>query len=575
MIRSMKSMTLLGSLVFLVLMVACASSGSKETSILRFSLDSAAVEGPFGSPGNPGMPSAPAAPAPAAPAFAVPAPAAPAPAAPAPAAPAPAAASRPGPTGESGAAFDEDLSTALFIKDSAEGPGTEEQAALVSQQRIIVRTVDMRLVVDDVAGSVDDIAALARNAGGWVVSSDRSAKHRGATSVRVPADKLDAFVLSLRNLAVEVDSESSTSKDVTDEYVDNKSRLTSLQATEQALIGLLDRAETVEEALEVQRELSKLQAEIESRQGRIKFLEETAAFSLVNVGLRLAPQDMAVEAGENQTYSVGQFARFRATFVPPEDIEEFTFTWDFGDGSPQVSGHGSAPSVEEGRRFTATVNHTYFDDKDSPYIVEIEITGTGDGGVAEGSDTFIATVTRVPTIEVFAGGNGRAEAGEEIKFEGSFTRPEGLRDIQYKWEFGDQTAPLIVTPEDGVTRATATHVYADHRPFPYNVTLTVTAQSDAGEIETVSQLSVFVAESKGLVISGWSAKDTTRTAIRTMSGVAQVAGTVIIFAVFLSPVWIVIGLVLFFGRRRLSAKRKARAEARQLEERAEPTGSDQ
>ena len=432
----------------------------------------------------------------------------------------------------------------------------------------------MQLVVREVTGSVDDISLLARNAGGWVVSSNRSAKHIGSVAVRVPANQLDAFVLSLRNLSVEVDSESSTSRDVTDEYVDNKSRLTSLKATEVALLGLLDQAQSVEYALEVQRELSKLQANIESIQGRIKFLEETAAFSLVNVSLRLAPMDMVVIAGGDQTYSVGQFARFRATFIPPEDIDEFSFEWDFGDGTPKVIGFGSAPSVDKERRFTATVNHTYFDDKDSPYIVEIEIKGTGDGGAAEGSDTFIATVTRVPTIVVFAGERKLVEEGEEVEFVGSFTRPEGLRNIQYMWEFGDQSVSVIETPEEGVTRAVATHVYADHRPFDYTATLTITAESDAGEIETFSQVGVFVTESRGLVISGWSANDTGKTAIRALSGVAQVVGSVVIWTAIFSPVWLIAGVVFVFSRRRVRASRKARAESMQTEEQIEMGGSE-
>lgn len=572
MIRSMKSLTILGSLVFVMLVMACASiERGKEDSFMQSgsavpasapASDRSAVTG---GPGAPGLPGTPGYPGPAG------APA-PAPSAPAPMAPAAAQASRPT---DSGYGADGDFAKTEEAFGEIEG-GTDEQAALVSQQRIIVRTVHMQLVVNEVAGSVDGIAALAKNAGGWVVSSDRATKHMGSIAVRVPADELDVFVLSLRNLAVEVDSESSTSKDVTDEYVDNKSRLTSLQATEQALIGLLDQARSVEDALAVQTELSKLQANIESIQGRIKFLEETAAFSLVNVGLRLAPVDMLVDAGENQTYSVGQFARFRATFVPPEDIDEFFYSWDFGDGTPVVRGVGSAPSVEEGRRFTATVNHTYFDDKDSPYIVEIKITGTGDGGVAEGEDTFIATVTRIPTIEVFAGQRMQAEEGEEVEFVGSFTRPEGLRDIEYKWEFGDQSAPVIVKPEDGVTRATATHVYADHRPFDYTASLTVTAQTDAGEIETVSHVGVFVTESKGLVISGWSAGDTAKTSVRALSGVAQVVGDVVIVLAIFSPVWLLAGGVIFFARRRgMRIPRRGRSDVQQIEGTSDTSNSSE
>ena len=570
MIRSMKTLTILVSLVFLLLIAGCSSSLVSKSGIAQFASDSG-----FAPEASRGIPSPLMAPVPAPGPIALElsrasrGPSAPA-AASAPSAPA-GLPGNPGNPAFPGGDGDSNFNEESF--GEVEG-GTDEQAALVSQQRIIIRTVNMQLVVREVAGSVDDISLLARNAGGWVVSSNRSAKYIGSVAVRVPADQLDAFVLSLRNLAVEVDSESSTSRDVTDEYVDNKSRLTSLQATEEALLGLLDQARSVEDALAVQRELSKLQANIESIQGRIKFLEETAAFSLVNVGLRLAPMDMEVISGGDQTYSVGQFAKFRATFIPPEDIDEFSFEWDFGDGTPKVMGFGSAPSIKKGERFTATVNHTYFDDKDSPYIVEIEIKGTGDGGVAEGSDTFTATVTRVPSIEVFAGERKQVEEGEEVEFVGSFTRPEGLRNIQYMWEFGDQSLPVIVTPEEGVTRAVATHVYADHRPFEYTATLTITAESDAGKIETLSQVGVSVRESRGLVISGWSASDTGKTAIRTLSVVAQVVGSVIIWVAIFSPVWLIAGAVFVFGRRRVRARRQARAESMPAEEHIEIGSSE-
>ena len=43
------------------------------------------------------------------------------------------------------------------------------RAQLVTQQRIIVRTVDMTLVVDDIQGAIDSVADLAVESDGWVV----------------------------------------------------------------------------------------------------------------------------------------------------------------------------------------------------------------------------------------------------------------------------------------------------------------------------------------------------------------------------------------------------------------------
>ena len=429
---------------------------------------------------------------------------------------------------------------------------TEQQAALVSQQRIIVRTVDMGLVVNDVPGALDRVRSLAEGLGGWLVSSDRSQKHRGFISVRVPAGELDGAIDTLRDLAVEVEREISTSRDVTDEYVDVTARLSNLDVTHEALVKLLERADDVEDALGVQRELTRVQEEIERLQGRIKFLEETAAFSLVNVSLRRSPVDMVVDAGADMTFSVGEVARFRASFEPPEDIDEFEFTWDFGDGSPPIRGTRTARSAEDDdTRFTATVTHVYRDDRDSPFIAEIKLTGTGDAGVAEGEATTNITVTRLPVVEVFAGESMTVEDGDDVEFIGSFTRPEALADVRFRWEFGDGTPPVIGTIDEGLTRAVATHAYADHRAQPYTATLTITAQSEAGEVEAQESLFVLVTESEGWTISGWSAGDSGRTAVRALSGVGQALGTFFIWLGIFSPIWIIGGILGVVAVRRV------------------------
>ena len=442
---------------------------------------------------------------------------------------------------------------------------TEVEAALVSQKRIIVRTVHMGLEVADVAESVDAIGDLAEELGGWVISSDRSQKHRGSISIRVPAEDLDGAIERLRGMASDVTSEVSTSRDVTDEFVDTTARLKNLEATEDALLKLLERTGKVEDLLKVQQELTRVQGEIERLEGRIKFLEQTSAFSLINVNLELEPMDMPVDPGPEKTFSVGQVARFRASFQPPEGIEDFQFTWDFGDGSRLVTGNRTAPALEEGTRFTATVNHVYSDDRDSPFIAEIEITGTGDTGVAEGKKTVVVTVTKVPTIEVFAGELQTVDEGEKVEFAGSFTRPEGLRDLKFEWSFGDGSPPITGSVAGGETNAIATHEYADHRPFPYRATLTISAESDAGEVEASSSVEVFVSESEGWVIAGWSPADRGKTAVRTLSGVGQATGTILIWAAIFSPIWIITLAVVYKGsgriRRRSSSPEGSGPEA--------------
>ena len=436
------------------------------------------------------------------------------------------------------------------MADAGDGGTRDQVAQLATQRRIIVYTVDMTLEVADIAASVDTVGALAQQMGGWVVSTNRAEKHRGFVAIRVPADRLDEAIARLRGIAADVVSEISSSRDVTDEYVDLTSRLGNLNAAEAALLRLFDRAETVEEALDVRRTLTEVQGEIEVLKGRIAFLEQTSAFSLVNVTLVLEPQDISVDAGGEQVAGVGRPVTFRAFFDAPEGIEDFSYTWDFGDATPTEFSDRTARTAD-GRWVTAPITHYYGDDDGSPYFAQITIMGTGEAGAVEGEDSVVVTISEIPVIEVFAGDDLSVEEDEEALFTGSFTRPEGVSDLRFTWTFGDGAPSVTGDVAPGVTIAEATHAYADHRPAPYTATLTVTGKTGAGEVEASGSVRVRVSQKEGYVIGGWSAGETGKDAIRALSAVGAGLFILVIWLLIFSPVWIVALLVgLFLWRRR-------------------------
>ena len=455
-------------------------------------------------------------------------------------------------------------------RESREDLNSRTNISVAAQNRIIVHTAHAVLVVGDVAQAIDQVDALARESGGWVVGSDRSSRHSGHISIRVPAATLNQVIKRLENIAIEVESMALSSQDVTDEYVDSQSRLTSLRATEEVLLKLLGQANKVEDALKVQNEITRVQSQIEEMQGRIKFLEETAAFSLINVSLKLTTVDMSVDAGGDAAFRVGRPATFRATFYPPSGMEDFTFVWDFGDGA-EASGRGTAPTTNPGERVTGSVSHVYAEEGD--YVVEVTISGSGDTGLAEGSDSLVASVTRIPDIEVFAGESRVVEEREEVEYTASFTRPEELWNYEFRWDFGDGTPTVIGTPAEGVTRVSALHAFADYRPFPYEVKFTVTAMSEAGEVTGFDITDVHVTESQGYIIGGWDAGETGKSAIRALSVVAMGAATLVIWLGVFIPVWIAIAaiVVLFIALRRRGnisfpgLRRRNRAQRRAVE----------
>ena len=85
----------------------------------------------------------------------------------------------------------------------------------------------------------------------------------------------------------------------------------------------------------------------------------------------------------------------------------------------------------------------------------MSITGTGEGGIIEGKDTLTVAVSKVPAIEVYAGDWKSIFQDEEVPFSGTFTRPGGLTNVSFEWDFGDGTPPRTGELPEGVTRADA------------------------------------------------------------------------------------------------------------------------
>jgi hypothetical protein len=73
---------------------------------------------------------------------------------------------------------------------------------------------------------------------------------------------------------------------VTEEFVDLESRERNLLAAEQSLLELYDRAQSVNDALAIERELANIRGQIEQVQGRIQYLEERTATSQITLSIQ-------------------------------------------------------------------------------------------------------------------------------------------------------------------------------------------------------------------------------------------------------------------------------------------------
>ena len=172
------------------------------------------------------------------------------------------------------------------------GIGAAPQGNAYQTDRKIIRTANLQLIVKETENTVAAIKGLVAAQGGYVASSNvwhvENVLHAQLT-VRVPAEKMEAFLTEVKKLAVRVEREESSGQDVTEEYVDLGARLRNLEATETELRALLtdvrEKSGKAEDVMAIYRELVNVRGEIERIKGRMQYLDRSAELATINLSL--------------------------------------------------------------------------------------------------------------------------------------------------------------------------------------------------------------------------------------------------------------------------------------------------
>jgi hypothetical protein len=174
------------------------------------------------------------------------------------------------------------------------GAGNVYSSSTAATNRIVIKNVDMSIIVEDPAGSVDRISRMAEGMGGFVVSArtyqqklaDGQEVVRASLTVRVPAERLNEALQNIRSESSRpVQYENIDSQDVTREYTDLQSRLRNLEAAEAQLQEIMGSANRTADVLDVYNQLTQVREQIEVTKGQIQYYEQSAALSAISVEL--------------------------------------------------------------------------------------------------------------------------------------------------------------------------------------------------------------------------------------------------------------------------------------------------
>ena len=167
-------------------------------------------------------------------------------------------------------------------------PAPQAQNAPTQPQKII-RTVSLNLVTREFEKDLETLNAAIGEHGGYVeysdVASDRGSRRYANLTIRIPKDKLDAYLEAAQKVG-RVSSYTESQEDVSERYTDTETRLVSQKAKMERLQQLLQQATTVKDILEIENQIADTQYQLDSLTGALRGMDSKVDYSTVRLTLQ-------------------------------------------------------------------------------------------------------------------------------------------------------------------------------------------------------------------------------------------------------------------------------------------------
>ena len=163
------------------------------------------------------------------------------------------------------------------------GPATTE-IPTAGTGRMLIRSATLKLDVADPAAAAARVEQAVRSAEGRV-EKRTDEEDLVVLKLRVPTARLDSVTAGLETLG-KVTFRQSESRDVTSEYVDTAARLKNAIALRDRLRELLAKTAAIAEVLEIEKELARVQGEIDAFEARRAAMKDEVDLADINCELR-------------------------------------------------------------------------------------------------------------------------------------------------------------------------------------------------------------------------------------------------------------------------------------------------
>lgn len=159
---------------------------------------------------------------------------------------------------------------------------TGSTTSTISRQ--LAKRANIDIVVKDMQAALKSIDRLAQTQNGLVLSKHERDENYSFVNLSVPTKNLEDTLLVLGHLGL-VRSSSVSSNDVTDSIIDTDAKLKNLIELRAKYRKLLDKSTSVSDLLAVEKELTRVQSEIDTLEAQHKVLNSSVAMAKIDITL--------------------------------------------------------------------------------------------------------------------------------------------------------------------------------------------------------------------------------------------------------------------------------------------------
>ena len=150
----------------------------------------------------------------------------------------------------------------------------------------IIRNANLRFETQDLVKTYKTLAENCKKNKAIVqsdVENNNNYRLSRNITIRIPSQNFDVFLAELSPGVPYFELKEISSRDVTAEFIDNESRISSKKKLENRYLELLKKANKVQEMLEIEKQLSEIREEIEAKEGQQKYLQNQVSMSTIDI----------------------------------------------------------------------------------------------------------------------------------------------------------------------------------------------------------------------------------------------------------------------------------------------------